>query len=186
MLTYWDENEKRHVAVTSSTPLPVTGAGSGGPSEITTDKITDATTVGKQVLRAADQAAARSAIGAGTSSLSAMTAAEATTGTATTARSITAAVLAGAIAERLPDSPGDVGAAPIVHQHSAADINAGTLDAARIPTLAQNKVTNLATDLAARIQKSALAGVSAIPDPATATPADVASAFNALLTALKG
>lgn len=41
--------------------------GSGG--SITADSITDATTVGKAVIRAADAAAARTAIGAGTSSL---------------------------------------------------------------------------------------------------------------------
>lgn len=43
--------------------------GGGGPSEVTSADITDATTVGKNVLTAADAAAARTAIGAGTSSL---------------------------------------------------------------------------------------------------------------------
>ena len=41
--------------------------GSGGT--VTSDDITDATTVGKNVLKAVDAAAARTAIGAGTSSL---------------------------------------------------------------------------------------------------------------------
>lgn len=63
---------------------------------ITSDKISDASTVGKNVLKASDAAAARTAIGAGTSNqnLTAMTAAEATAGTATTLRGITAQVLA--------------------------------------------------------------------------------------------
>lgn len=42
---------------------------SAGPSNITSDQITDATAVGKSVLKAADAAAARTAIGAGTSNL---------------------------------------------------------------------------------------------------------------------
>ncbi|EED38271.1 TPA: hypothetical protein UN285_000413 [Stenotrophomonas maltophilia] len=42
------------------------GGGGGGTLPITADNITDASTVGKQVLTAADQAAARTAIGAGT------------------------------------------------------------------------------------------------------------------------
>lgn len=41
----------------------------GGSTGITVDGITDASTVGKSVLKAADGAAARTAIGAGTSSL---------------------------------------------------------------------------------------------------------------------
>jgi hypothetical protein len=52
---------------------------SGGATTITADSITDATTTGKALVRAADEAAARSAIGAGTSSLTVGT-------TATTAK----------------------------------------------------------------------------------------------------
>jgi len=44
--------------------------GGGGSSSVSSDDITDATTVGKNVLTAADAAAARTAIGAGTSSFS--------------------------------------------------------------------------------------------------------------------
>jgi hypothetical protein len=43
--------------------------GGGGPTDVSADDITDATTVGKAVLTAADAAAARTAIGAGTSIL---------------------------------------------------------------------------------------------------------------------
>ena len=45
----------------------IKGASSAG--EVTSEDITDATTVGRSVLTAADEAAARTAIGAGTSSL---------------------------------------------------------------------------------------------------------------------
>lgn len=47
-----------------ATPDDISGGG-----DITSSQITDATTVGKAVLTAADAAAARTAIGAGTSSL---------------------------------------------------------------------------------------------------------------------
>ncbi|EOA8081177.1 head fiber protein [Escherichia coli] len=47
-----------------ATPGDISGGG-----DITSSQITDATTVGKAVLTAADAAAARTAIGAGTSSL---------------------------------------------------------------------------------------------------------------------
>ena len=47
----------------------ITASGGGGETTVTSDDITDATTVGKGVLTAADAAAARTAIGAGTSNL---------------------------------------------------------------------------------------------------------------------
>ena len=40
---------------------------------------------------------------------------------------------------------------PTAHNHDASNINAGTLNADRIPTLAQNKITNLTTDLASKL-----------------------------------
>jgi hypothetical protein len=43
--------------------------GSGGPSTVTSDDITDASVIGRSVLTAADAPAVRAAIGAGTSSL---------------------------------------------------------------------------------------------------------------------
>ncbi len=76
--------------------------------------------------------------------------------------------------------------APAAHQHNASDINAGTLDAARIPTLAQSKITGLTTDLAAKIPKSSVAGLEPIADPSTAEVGDVATLLNSLITALKG
>lgn len=73
---------------------PGTGIGFSGDTvsvDITSDQITDATVVGKAVLTAADAAAARAAIGAGSSTLALGTtagvalAAAGTAGTATTA-----------------------------------------------------------------------------------------------------
>ncbi|MEK3987999.1 hypothetical protein MHB77_32245 [Paenibacillus sp. FSL K6-3166] len=45
------------------------GAGGGGASTVTAANITDATVVGRNVIKAVDATAARTAIGAGTSSL---------------------------------------------------------------------------------------------------------------------
>lgn len=45
------------------------GAGGGGAGTVTAANITDATTIGRNVIKAVDAAAARTAIGAGTSSL---------------------------------------------------------------------------------------------------------------------
>lgn len=71
--------------------------------EHTAAQISDATEVGRGVLTADTAAAARSAIGAGTSSqnLTAMTAAEAEAGTSNAQRGITAAVLAAEIDRRI-------------------------------------------------------------------------------------
>jgi len=84
--------------------------------------ISDASVVGRGVLTAADAAAARTAIGAGTSSqtLSALSAAAATTGTATTLSGITALVLAGAINERTKGKAEVIALTPIADP-SAAD-----------------------------------------------------------------
>lgn len=71
--------------------LAAGGGGSGG--DITSDQITDATAVGKDVLTAADAAAARTAIGAGTSTLNLSL-------TAPVALAATAAVGAGTTAAR--------------------------------------------------------------------------------------
>ncbi|MEB4780816.1 head fiber protein [Paenibacillus jamilae] len=55
--------------VGKNNPLPVAGLSGGGGGAVTVDNITDATTVGKSVLKATDAAAARTALGAGTSNL---------------------------------------------------------------------------------------------------------------------
>lgn len=93
------------------------GTPSGGGGTITSEDITDATTVGKDVLTAADAAAARSAIGAGTSDLEIGT-------TASTA-------MAGNTA--IPSSPGDVGAATAA-QGALADTAVQPTDLADVAT----------------------------------------------------
>jgi hypothetical protein len=91
--------------------VPVTGFG-GGPT--TSGSITDATTVGKAVLTAADQLAARTAIGAGTSNL-----ALGTTATTALAGNTTAANIGGVPNTRL-----------VAGQQLNNDITAATLTAA--------------------------------------------------------
>jgi len=140
IVLYWDDKLKKPVAVTPSNPLP-TSASAPSPGSITTDQladgavtaeklasdavstnsIADASAIGKSVLKAADAAAARSAIGAGTSNqnLSALTAAEATTGTSTTARAITASVLVSAINERTKGKAQIAALTPIADPDSA-------------------------------------------------------------------
>lgn len=78
------------------------GGGSGGP--IVAANITDASTVGKSVLTAANAAAARSAIGAGTSSLAIGT----TSGTAADA-AVTTSALSGKAASTHTHAKADVG-----------------------------------------------------------------------------
>lgn len=50
--------------------------------------------------------------------------------------------------------------APTVHNHAAADVTTGQFDAARIPTLPQSKITNLATDLGNKANSVDLAEVA--------------------------
>lgn len=58
------------IALFNPDGTPFTGGGGGGePTPVTSDDITDASEVGKEVLTAANQADARAAIGAGTSNL---------------------------------------------------------------------------------------------------------------------
>lgn len=146
LLEYWDNKKKKPVTVSTDNPLPMSGGG-GVPADgsittsmiqngavtseklaanaVSASKISDASAIGRSVLTAADAAAARSAIGVGTSSqnLSALTAAEATTGTATAARAITAAVLAGAINERTKNKAAIAALTPIPDP-AAADLEA--------------------------------------------------------------
>ncbi|ODB61349.1 head fiber protein [Paenibacillus polymyxa] len=55
--------------VGKNNPLPVAGLSGGGGGPVTVDSITDASDVGKNLLKVADASAARAAIGAGTSNL---------------------------------------------------------------------------------------------------------------------
>lgn len=71
---------------------------------------------------------------------------------------------------------------PSAHTHSASDINSGVLTAARIPTLAQSKVTNLVSDLASKLTASQGA---AIADSVAADITTLVADFNSLLAVLR-
>lgn len=64
-------NETRPIArpLAAVTALAKKVTGGSGPSEVTSDKISDATSLGRKLLKAASAAAARADIGAGTSDL---------------------------------------------------------------------------------------------------------------------
>ena len=71
---------------------------------------------------------------------------------------------------------------PAAHQHNASDITEGVLDAARIPTLAQSKITNLVSDLSSKLTASPAAAQA----DSTATDVETLVAdFNALLAKLR-
>src|SRR5690606_29331768 len=98
---------------------------------------------------------------------SVMTTAEMQTGTATTARTLSAARLKEAILYHAPSGSGPHthemseitglqsaldGKAASSHNHAASNITSGTLADARIPSLAISKITNLQTELNDRKQ----------------------------------
>lgn len=71
---------------------------------------------------------------------------------------------------------------PSAHTHNASDINAGTLDVARIPTLPQSKVTDLVSDLASKL--TATQG-AAVPDSTAEDLTTLVADFNSLLASLR-
>lgn len=74
--------------------------------------------------------------------------------------------------------------APTTHNQAFTTIT-GVATEAQIPTLAQTKVTNLTTDLAAKIPKASVTAITAIATPASATAEEIATKVNALIAALK-
>lgn len=74
--------------------------------------------------------------------------------------------------------------APTAHNQAFTTIT-GVATEAQIPTLAQAKVTNLTTDLAAKIPKASVTAIAAIATPASATAEEIATKVNALIAALK-
>ncbi|MEN1985879.1 hypothetical protein [Paenibacillus hubeiensis] len=64
-----EKREADYVVFVDETGTPIDLGSGGGSGPITSNDITDATDTGKAVLKAASAAAARTAIGAGTSSL---------------------------------------------------------------------------------------------------------------------
>lgn len=71
---------------------------------------------------------------------------------------------------------------PATHTHNASDINAGTLSADRIPTLAQSKIANLSTDLASKLTASKAAAQA---DSTAEDLETLVSDFNELLAKLR-
>lgn len=71
---------------------------------------------------------------------------------------------------------------PAAHQHSADDINTGTLAEARIPTLPQSKVTNLTSDLNGKLTASPAAAQA---DSEATDVETLVTDFNALLAKLR-
>lgn len=148
-----------HTAVNQAMVKGTPDGGGGGPVNIVVDNITDASAIGKNVMKAADQAAARTAIGAGTSSLALGT----TAGTAKAgnyapawgdvtgkptviaagADQVAARAAIGAGTSNLALGTTPTTAAPGNHGHSIADI------------------TNLQTALDAKAATSALAALEA-------------------------
>lgn len=79
-------------------------------------------------------------------------------------------------------TPEEAGAAPATHTHAASAITSGTLNAARIPTLDQSKISNLTADLAAKLTATqAAAQADSVAEDITTLVAD----FNALLAKLR-
>lgn len=130
-------------------PVEIYDLPSGGGGSVTAADITDATTVGRNVLKATDAAAARTAIGAGTgngtSNLAVAT-------TAPVALAAAAAVGTGTTAARadhvhpLPTAA-QVGAAPTTHTQAAT-----TVTVAAIPNLSGANVQLALADLATRVK----------------------------------
>src|SRR5690606_34640785 len=71
---------------------------------------------------------------------------------------------------------------PEAHNHNASDITEGVLDAARIPTLAQSKITNLVSDLSSKLTASPAA---AQVDSTAGDLETLVSDFNELLAKLR-
>lgn len=126
-------------------PVVIFDLPTGGGGDVTAADITDATAVGRNVLKAADAAAARTAIGAGTSSVAVAT-------TAPAALAAAAAVGTGTTAARadhvhaLPTAA-QVGAAAATHNQAAT-----TVTVAAIPNLTGANVQLALADLASRVK----------------------------------
>lgn len=183
---YWDEDNQKWVFVSKSNPLPTDGEGGGAPQTVawsdvtgkpatflptigTTDTtakagswkptsadISDASTVGKSVLTATDQAAARTAIGAGTSNL-----AIGTSGTQAAAGNHTHAAAT----------------------TSAAGFMAAA-DKTKLDGITAGAV-NGAGAVAAVAAKTQIAALTPIGDPSAADAPAVATLLNAVVAALK-
>lgn len=148
-----------------------------GGGEVTSDSIADATDVGKDVLTAATAAAARTAIGAGTSNLSIGT-------TAQTAKAGNYAPTWGEVTGK----PAVIAAGPDQAAARTA-IGAGTSNLTIGTTGSTAKAGNYTPsvdEVSGRLaEKPQVAALTEIADPATATAEDVATLLNSVIAALK-
>lgn len=128
----------------------ITGGGGGGGGSVTASQITDATTVGRAVLTATSAAAARSAIGAGTSTL--------TIGTTSST----------AAAGNHTHTPESIGAAEESHTHTAAQISDASSVGRAVLTAATAAAARTALGTGAPVQIVSQAAYDALtPDTGT-------------------
>lgn len=113
----------------------VGGSGSGGTGSVTAASITDATTVGRAVLTAASAAAARTALGAGTSSVTIGTVA----GTAADAAAVNTALATKA--DAAATSSALAGKAAASHTHTTAQVTG--LDTALAGKVGSSTITTI-------------------------------------------
>ena len=127
-----------------------------GIEALLSTQIIDTTTVGRAVMTAADAAAARTAIGAGTSSFSgAYSALSGIPSTFAPSAHKTSHATGGSDAL----TAADIGAAATSHTHTAADITSGTIATARLASGTANSTTYLRGD---QTWASVSAGVSSL------------------------
>lgn len=135
-----------------------------GIEALLSTQIIDTTAVGRAVMTAADAAAARTAIGAGTSSFSG--AYSALSGIPSTfAPSAHKSSHATGGSDAL--TAADIGAAATSHTHAASDITSGTIDTARLASGTANSTTYLRGDQT--WQTIAAGGISTLNTLTTAT-----------------
>lgn len=127
-----------------------------GIEALLSTQIIDTTTVGRAVMTAADAAAARTAIGAGTSSFSgAYSALSGIPSTFAPSAHKTSHATGGSDAL----TAADIGAAATSHTHAAADITSGTIATARLASGTANSTTYLRGD---QTWASVSAGISTL------------------------
>lgn len=135
-----------------------------GIEALLSTQIIDTTTVGRAVMTAADAAAARTAIGAGTSSFSgAYSALSGIPSTFAPSAHKTSHATGGSDAL----TAADIGAAATSHTHAAADITSGTIATARLASGTADSTTYLRGDQT--WQTIAAGGISSLNTLTTAT-----------------
>ncbi|WP_420887504.1 head fiber protein [Brevibacillus formosus] len=193
LMQYYDRTKGDYVTVTSETPLPTTSApmaGSVGTEElkdsaVTTPKIADgAVTDDKLAKPKVDVPASlvpKMVIG---TTLSANVLGMVGYEQTPTADHLAMYQFGGQLSVGEPQASGDAATKNYVDnkQYAASAITSGTFDTARIPTLAQSKITGLTTDLAAKLTATK---ASAQADSTATDVAGLVADFNSLLAKLR-